>query len=120
MAILRNDKYYFEDALDEFNKSIAIERKDYFSWYNIGIIYLRSPYGFDVLTEEGWILYTFMVEEAPGHELDIYVYGSSVKDDSGYLPDPYTAMYIFQPGTYMTGDEFWSYIYPPMDYEEAV
>lgn len=49
MAILRNDKYYFEDALDEFNKSIAIERKDYFSWYNIGIIYLRSPYGFDVL-----------------------------------------------------------------------
>ena len=79
-----------------------------------------GEYGFDVLTEEGWILYTFMVEEAPGHELDIYVYGSSVKDDSGYLPDPYTAMYIFQPGTYMTGDEFWSYIYPPMDYEEAV
>lgn len=44
MAILRNDKDYFDDALDEFNKAIAIESKDYFSWYNIGVLYLRSPY----------------------------------------------------------------------------
>ena len=36
------DCLYFDDALDEFNKAVAIERKDFFSWYYIGMIYLYS------------------------------------------------------------------------------
>lgn len=42
IALANGDKFYFEDAFDEFNKAINIERKDFFSWFNLGIIYLRS------------------------------------------------------------------------------
>ncbi|MDR1761491.1 MAG: hypothetical protein LBR55_03475, partial [Bacteroidales bacterium] len=42
IALSKGDKFYFEDAFDEFNKAIAIERKDFFSWFNLGVIYLRS------------------------------------------------------------------------------
>lgn len=36
------DCLYFEDALDEFSTAISIERKDFFSWYYTGMIYLYS------------------------------------------------------------------------------
>lgn len=36
------DCLYFEDALDEFSRAISIERKDFFSWYYTGMIYLYS------------------------------------------------------------------------------
>ena len=36
------DCLYFDDALDEFNKAITIEKKDFFSWYYMGMIYLYS------------------------------------------------------------------------------
>lgn len=36
------DCLYFEDALDEFTTATTIERKDFFSWYYIGMIYLYS------------------------------------------------------------------------------
>lgn len=36
------DKLYFEDALEEFSSAIAIDKKDYFSWYYKGMIYLYS------------------------------------------------------------------------------
>lgn len=36
------DCLYFEDALDEFTTAISIERKDFFSWYYTGMIYLYS------------------------------------------------------------------------------
>lgn len=48
MALADNDKFYFEDAIDEFEKAIAIERKDFFSWYNLGVIYLRSTDFLDI------------------------------------------------------------------------
>lgn len=38
-----NDDLYFEDALDEFNKAISIESKDFFSHYYIGYIYIYIP-----------------------------------------------------------------------------
>lgn len=41
-AMQSGDCLYFDDALDEFNKAVAIERKDFFSWYYIGMIYLYS------------------------------------------------------------------------------
>lgn len=36
------DCLYFEDALDEFTTATSIERKDFFSWYYIGMIHLYS------------------------------------------------------------------------------
>lgn len=36
------DCLYFEDALDEFTTATTIERKDFFSWYYIGMIHLYS------------------------------------------------------------------------------
>lgn len=36
------DCLYFEDALDEFIQATTIERKDFFSWYYIGMIHLYS------------------------------------------------------------------------------
>lgn len=41
-GIKSGDFLYFEDALDEFTKAISIERKDFFSWYYTGMIYLYS------------------------------------------------------------------------------
>ncbi|MDR2805858.1 MAG: hypothetical protein LBB85_09530 [Dysgonamonadaceae bacterium] len=47
-ALAKGHKLYFEDAFDEFNKAIAIERKDFFSWFNLGVIYLRSKEHIDI------------------------------------------------------------------------
>ncbi len=41
-AMKSGDCLYFDDALDEFTKAVAIERKDFFSWYYTGMIYLYS------------------------------------------------------------------------------
>lgn len=42
------DCLYFEDALDEFSKATSIERKDFFSWYYIGMIHLYSKDHLDI------------------------------------------------------------------------
>lgn len=42
------DCLYFEDALDEFSTAVSIERKDYFSWYYLGMIYLYSKDNIDL------------------------------------------------------------------------
>lgn len=43
-----NDDLYFEDALDEFNKAISIESKDFFSHYYVGYIYMYSKEHLDI------------------------------------------------------------------------
>jgi hypothetical protein len=48
MALDENNKLYFEDAIDEFNKALVIERKDFFSLFNLGIIYLKSKEHFNI------------------------------------------------------------------------
>ena len=47
-ALSKGHNLYFEDAFDEFNKATGIERKDFFSWFNLGIIYLRSKKHIDI------------------------------------------------------------------------
>jgi len=47
-ALANGKQLYFEDALDEFKKAIEIERKDFFSWFNLGLIYLRSKDHIDI------------------------------------------------------------------------
>lgn len=43
-----NDDLYFEDALDEFQKAINIESKDFFSHYYAGYIYMYSKAHLDI------------------------------------------------------------------------
>lgn len=40
--------HYYEDALDEFSKAISIEKKDFLSWYYIGMIHLYSVNHLDI------------------------------------------------------------------------
>lgn len=47
-ALADNDKWYFKDAIDEFGKATDIEPTDFFSWYNLGFIYLRSTDFLDI------------------------------------------------------------------------
>lgn len=47
-AMKSGDCLYFDDSLDEFTKAIAIERKDFFSWYYTGMIYLYSKEHIDL------------------------------------------------------------------------
>lgn len=47
-AMKSGDCLYFDDALDEFTKAVAIERKDFFSWYYTGMIYLYSKEHIDL------------------------------------------------------------------------
>ena len=47
-ALAKGDNLYFDDAFDEFNNAIAIERKDFFSWFNLGVIYLRASNHIDI------------------------------------------------------------------------
>ena len=48
MGMKTGDCLYFEDALDEFNTAISIEKKDFFSWYYIGMIHLYSQSHIDI------------------------------------------------------------------------
>lgn len=48
IAIKENDKIYYEDSIDAFNKAIDISRDDYFSWFYLGYIFLNSPHCLDI------------------------------------------------------------------------
>ena len=48
MGMKTGDCLYFEDALDEFNTAVSTEKKDFFSWYYIGMIHLYSHNHIDI------------------------------------------------------------------------
>lgn len=48
------DSEFYSDALEEFKKSEAIEKKDFFSLFHIGFIYLKSNKHLDPKTSENY------------------------------------------------------------------
>ena len=48
MALKEKDKFYYEDAIAEFETAIQIERRDFYSWFSLGFIYLRSVYHINI------------------------------------------------------------------------
>ena len=42
LALQNGENLYFDDAFDEFNTALSFEKKDWYSWFNIGLIHLRS------------------------------------------------------------------------------
>ena len=42
LALQNGDNRYFEDAFEKFNNALTFEKKDWYSWFNIGVIHLRS------------------------------------------------------------------------------
>lgn len=48
MALAENDKFYYDDAISEFQEAIKLDSKDFYSWFNLGFIYLRSVNHIDI------------------------------------------------------------------------
>jgi tetratricopeptide (TPR) repeat protein len=48
MAMKENNQLYYEDAIAEFEAALKIERKDFYSWFSLGFIYLRSIYHINI------------------------------------------------------------------------
>lgn len=49
MALAENDKFYYDDAISEFQEAIKLDSKDFYSWFNLGFIYLHSVNHIDIL-----------------------------------------------------------------------
>ena len=73
-----------------------------------------GKYAFDVPYEGGWILYSFTVEGNDEHAVDIQLLENPTQEEELSIPDIYTSMYSFENGEYLTGDEFWTMLYPEM------
>ena len=76
-----------------------------------------GTYAFDVMSEDGWILYIFTVGNI-GEDGQIEVFDSMAEFDNAQVPEPYIMAYIFNQGKAMTSNEFWTMLYP--SFEEAV
>ena len=101
--VLENSEYYlFADSDGRFILSDMVP----------------GEYGFDVNTEDGWLLYTFTVIDSEEHVLDINVLGEAVAAAPEILPYPYIGHYVFEQGSFITGDAFWTALYP--EWKEAV
>lgn len=48
MALKENNKFYYEDAISEFETAIQIEHKDFYSWFSLGFVYLRSVHHINI------------------------------------------------------------------------
>lgn len=48
MGMKSGDCLYFDDALEEFTTATSIERKDFFSWFYLGMIHLYSKNHIDI------------------------------------------------------------------------
>ncbi len=76
-----------------------------------------GTYAFDVMSGDEWILYIFTVGEI-GEDGQIEVFDSMSEFNNAQIPEPYIMAYMFNQGTTMTSNEFWSMLYP--SFEEAV
>ena len=67
-------------------------------------------WAFDVELDGRWYLCLFSVEENPSHAIDINMLGDAVLSDYK-AGNPYSAVYVFSDGEYLSGDQFWDMIY---------
>lgn len=97
IAIKENDKLYYEDAVNAFQKAIEISPDDYFSWFYLGYIYLNSTYFLDINKAkesfEHYIHYVRPEIESSKqtrliHQLDsVYLYMAEISYLKGELDD---------------------------------
>ena len=82
---------------------------------------LPGNYAFDVPYEGNWILYTFTVEDNMDEYGNIMMYepDDTFVENTGSIPDLYGYSSHITLVDYMSGDEFWDFLYPPV-WEEVV
>ena len=68
-------------------------------------------WAFDAEIDGDWYLFVINVKEDEKHVLDMNLYSDSHKTSAYSVDGPYKAIYEFNDGEYMTGDEFWNRIY---------
>lgn len=82
---------------------------------------LPGNYAFDVPYEGNWILYTFTVEDNMDEYGNIMMYepDNTFVENDGSIPELYGYSSHITLVDYMSGDEFWDFLYPPV-WEEVV
>lgn len=68
-------------------------------------------WAFDAEIDGKWYLYIIDIKENEKHVLDMNLFKDCHKTDEYGVSGPYSAVYVFDEGEYMTGDEFWDRIY---------
>lgn len=68
-------------------------------------------WAFDAEIDGIWYLYIIDIKEDEKHVLDMNLFNACHKADGYSVAGPYSAVYEFDEGEYMTGDEFWDRIY---------
>ena len=101
----------------ETEDSVAIEHSEYYAFTDNDGRFIISDlpagrYAFDVNFGDDWFLYEFSVYENEEKAVDIQMLDNLHLAKTSGLPDAYTAMYSFDNGEYLTGDEFWAMLYP--------
>ena len=108
----------------ETEDSVTLERSDYYAFTDNDGRFIISDlpagsYAFDVNFGDDWFLYGFSVYEDDDHAVDIQMLENPHLERTTDLPETYTAMYSYDNGEYLTGDQFWAILYPGFT-EDAV
>ena len=73
-----------------------------------------GDYAFDVQSSEGWLSYTFHVDDDEESASLIHLIGNESIDDID-IGDPYAGVVRFENIGAITADEFWLMLYPEME-----
>jgi len=85
MGMKTGDCLYFEDSLDEFSIAISIERKDFFSWYYIGMLHLYSKDHIDLEKSKSAFEHYFHYAAALSQRHELYDDALLMKAECYYL-----------------------------------
>ena len=100
---------------EENNKLTLTPSDDYIFTDSEGLFILSGVkaglWAFDAEIDGDWYLFVINVKEDEKHVLDMNLYSDSHKTTAYSVDGPYKAIYEFNDGEYMTGDEFWNRIY---------
>ena len=104
-------------SVEEKNGVIELDSSDYYVFTDSDGRFIISDlipgcYAFDVRYQDEWLLYEFSVDDDEEYAMDIQILEKPEAEAGFVLPDIYSALYSFDNGEYVTGDEFWAMLYP--------
>ena len=105
--------------VEEENGRVELESSDYYVFTDSDGRFIISDlipgrYAFDVSYEDKWLLYVFNIYDDEEYSVDIQLLENPEPESGIIIPDIYSALYSFDNGEYVTGDEFWAMLYPDM------
>ena len=75
---------------------------------------LPGMYGFDVMTDSGWVLYVFTVADDEENASLVHMLGDVAHDQEIVVTDPYIGAMRYELDNAVTSEEFWLLLYPEM------